>query len=122
MKIKKKIKKVNKITNIKKIRIIDNIRFWINLLTSVLFIYLAYDLNRPISMGIGWLLLIGWMLGAYERRLLMKRRKWRRKRRYLRRIERDKERKDLLKLKKQYIKDSIENEIQDLNKNKRKPR
>ena len=89
MKIKKKIKKVNKITNIKKIRIIDNIRFWINLLTSVLFIYLAYDLNRPISMGIGWLLLIGWMLGAYERRLLMKRRKWRRKRRYLRRIERE---------------------------------
>ena len=72
--IKEKIKKINKITNIKKIRIIDNIRFWINLLTSVLFIYLAYDLNRPISMGIGWLLLIGWALGAYERRLLMKRR------------------------------------------------
>ena len=122
MKIKEKIKKINKITNIQKIRVIDTVRFWINLLTSVLFIYLAYDLNRPISMGIGWLLLIGWLLGAYERRLLMKRRKWRRKRRYLRRIEREKERNDLLKLKKQYIKDSIEGEIQNLNKNKRKPR
>ena len=121
MKIKKK-KKVKKITNSKKIRIIDTTRFWINLITALLFMYLAYDLNRPISMGIGWLLLIGWALGAYERRLLMKRRRWRRKKRYLRRIERDKERTDLLKLKKQYIKDSIENEIQDLNKNKRKPR
>ena len=111
MKIKEKIKKVNKITNIKKIRIIDTVRFWINLITSLLFMYLAYDLNRPISMGIGWLLLIGWLLGAYERRLLMKRRKWRRKRRYLRRIEREKERNDLKKLKKKYITDSIREEI-----------
>ena len=52
----------------------------------------------------------------------MKRRRWRRKKRYLRRIEREKERTDLLKLKKQYIKDSIKGEIQNLNKNKRKPR
>ena len=111
-----------KISDQKLIRWIDNIRFWINLITALLFMYLAYELNRPISMGIGWLLLIGWLLGAYERRLLMKRRRWRRKKRYLRRIERDKERKDLLKLKKQYIKDSIEGEIQNLNKNKRKPR
>ena len=73
--------------------------------------YLAYELNRPISMGIGWLLLIGWALGAYERRLLMKRRKWRRKKRYLRRIERTKEKKDLQKLKKRYIIDSIQEEI-----------
>ena len=113
---------IKKISDQKLIRCIDTIRFWINLITALLFMYLAYDLNRPISMGIGWLLLIGWLLGAYERRLLMKRRKWRRKRRYLRRIEREKERNDLLKLKKQYIKDSIEKEIQDLNKNKRKPR
>ena len=113
---------IKKISDQKLIRWIDTIRFWINLITALLFMYLAYELNRPISMGIGWLLLIGWVLGAYERRLLMKRRTWRRKKRYLRRIERDKERKDLLKLKKQYIKDSIENEIQDLNKNKRKPR
>ena len=117
-----KKKKVNKITNLQKIRIVDNIRFWINLLTSILFIYLAYDLNRPISMGIGWLLLIGWMLGAYERRLLMIRRKWRRQRRYIRRKEREKERRDMMKLKKQYIRDSIEGEIQNLNKYKRKPR
>ena len=111
MKIKKKIKKVNKITNSKKIRIIDTTRFWINLITALLFMYLAYELNRPISMGIGWLLLIGWMLGAYERRLLMKRRKWRRKRRYYRRKEREKEKRDMYKLKKQYIRDSIESEM-----------
>ena len=113
---------IKKISDKKLIRWIDTIRFWINLITALLFMYLAYELNRPISMGIGWLLLIGWALGAYERRLLMKRRKWRRKKRYLRRIEREKERNDLLKLKKQYIKDSIEGEIQNLNKNKRKPR
>ena len=70
-----------KITNLRKIKIVDNIIFWINLLTAILFIYLAYDLNRPISMTIGWLLLIGWMLGAYERRLLAIRRKYRRERR-----------------------------------------
>ena len=80
-----------KITNLRKIRIIDNIRFWINLLTAILFIYLAYDLNRPISMTIGWLLLLGWMLGAYERRLLAIRRKYRRERR-------EKERREMLKL------------------------
>ena len=80
-----------KITNIRKIRIVDNIRFWINLLTAILFIYLAYDLNRPISMTIGWLLLLGWMLGAYERRLLAIRRKWRRERR-------EKERREMLNL------------------------
>ena len=100
-----------KISYQKLIRWIDNIRFWINLITALLFMYLAYDLNRPISMGIGWLLLIGWALGAYERRLLMKRRKWRRKKRYLRRIERTKEKKDLQKLKKRYIIDSIQEEI-----------
>ena len=99
--IKEKIKKINKITNIKKIRIIDNIRFWINLLTSVLFIYLAYDLNRPISMGIGWLLLIGWVLGAYERRLLIKRRKIRRLLRLERRKCREKLQRDVVMLKKQ---------------------
>ena len=101
MKIKNKIKKVNKITNIKKIRIIDNIRFWINLLTSVLFIYLAYDLNRPISMGIGWLLLIGWVLGAYERKLLRKRRRIRRLLRNERRRCREKLQRDVVMLKKQ---------------------
>ena len=105
----KKKKKVNKRTNIQKIRVIDTIRFWINLVTALLFIYLAYDLNRPISMTIGWLLLSGWLLGAYERRLLMIRRKWRRKRRYIRRKEREKEKQDIMKLKKRYI-------IQEINK------
>ena len=80
-----------KITNIRKIKIIDTTRFCINLLTAVLFIYLAYDLNRPISMIIGWLLLLGWMLGAYERRLLAIRRKYRRERR-------EKERREMLNL------------------------
>ena len=85
-----------KITNIRKIRIVDNFRFWINLLTAILFIYLAYDLNRPISMTIGWLLLLGWMLGAYERRLLAIRRKYRRERR-------EKERREMLNLNKYQI-------------------
>ena len=104
MKIKKKIKKVNKITNSKKIRIIDTTRFWINLITALLFMYLAYDLNRPISMGIGWLLLSGWLLGAYERRLLRIRRKRRRIRRLLRnerRRCREKLQRDVVMLKKQ---------------------
>ena len=75
---------IKKISDTKLIRWIDNIRFWINLITALLFMYLAYDLNRPISMGIGWLLLSGWLLGAYERRLL----RIRRKRRRLLRMER----------------------------------
>ena len=69
---------IKKISDQKLIRWIDTIRFWINLITALLFMYLAYELNRPISMGIGWLLLIGWLLGAYERRLLLKRRRIRR--------------------------------------------
>ena len=100
MKIKKK-KKVKKITNSKKIRIIDTTRFWINLITALLFMYLAYDLNRPISMGIGWLLLAGWLLGAYERRLLIKRRKIRRLLRLERRKCREKLQRDVVMLKKQ---------------------
>ena len=87
---------MKKITNIQKIKIIDTTRFSINLLTAILFIYLAYDLNRPISMTIGWLLLLGWMLGAYERRLLAIRRKYRRERR-------EKERREMLKLNKYQI-------------------
>ena len=69
---------IKKISDQKLIRWIDTIRFWINLITALLFMYLAYELNRPISMGIGWLLLIGWVLGAYERKLLRKRRRIRR--------------------------------------------
>ena len=64
--------------------------------------YLAYELNRPISMGIGWLLLIGWVLGAYERRLLIKRRKIRRLLRLERRKCREKLQRDVIMLKKQY--------------------
>ena len=91
-----------KISDQKLIRWIDNIRFWINLITALLFMYLAYELNRPISMGIGWLLLIGWVLGAYERRLLIKRRKIRRLLRLERRKCREKLQRDVIMLKKQY--------------------
>ena len=91
-----------KISDQKLIRWIDNIRFWINLITALLFMYLAYDLNRPISMTIGWLLLIGWVLGAYERRLLIKRRKIRRLLRLERRKCREKLQRDVVMLKKQY--------------------
>jgi hypothetical protein len=60
----------------KLIRLIEKLRVVINLITSLMFIYLAYDLNRPISMHvIGWLLLIGWILGAWERNLLGRRRR-----------------------------------------------
>ena len=90
-----------KISDTKLIRWIDNIRFWINLITALLFMYLAYDLNRPISMGIGWLLLAGWLLGAYERRLLIKRRKIRRLLRLERRKCREKLQRDVVMLKKQ---------------------
>ena len=91
-----------KISDQKLIRWIDNIRFWINLITALLFMYLAYELNRPISMTIGWLLLIGWVLGAYERRLLIKRRKIRRLLRLERRKCREKLQRDVVMLKKQY--------------------
>ena len=91
-----------KISDQKLIRWIDNIRFWINLITALLFMYLAYELNRPISMGIGWLLLIGWVLCAYERRLLIKRRKIRRLLRLERRKCREKLQRDVIMLKKQY--------------------
>ena len=91
-----------KISDQKLIRWIDNIRFWINLITALLFMYLAYELNRPISMGIGWLLLIGWVLGAYERRLLIKRMKIRRLLRLERRKCREKLQRDVIMLKKQY--------------------
>ena len=90
-----------KISDQKLIRWIDTIRFWINLITALLFMYLAYDLNRPISMGIGWLLLAGWLLGAYERRLLIKRRKIRRLLRLERRKCREKLQRDVVMLKKQ---------------------
>ena len=93
---------IKKISDQKLIRWIDNIRFWINLITALLFMYLAYDLNRPISMGIGWLLLAGWLLGAYERRLLIKRRKIRRLLRLERRKCREKLQRDVVMLKKQY--------------------
>ena len=92
---------IKKISDQKLIRWIDNIRFWINLITALLFMYLAYDLNRPISMGIGWLLLAGWLLGAYERRLLIKRRKIRRLLRLERRKCREKLQRDVVMLKKQ---------------------
>ena len=92
---------IKKISDQKLIRWIDTIRFWINLITALLFMYLAYDLNRPISMGIGWLLLIGWLLGAYERRLLIKRRKIRRLLRLERRKCREKLQRDVVMLKKQ---------------------
>ena len=93
---------IKKISDQKLIRWIDTIRFWINLITALLFMYLAYDLNRPISMGIGWLLLAGWLLGAYERRLLIKRRKIRRLLRLERRKCREKLQRDVVMLKKQY--------------------
>ena len=93
---------IKKISDQKLIRWIDTIRFWINLITALLFMYLAYELNRPISMGIGWLLLIGWVLGAYERRLLIKRRKIRRLLRLERRKCREKLQRDVIMLKKQY--------------------
>ena len=93
---------IKKISDQKLIRWIDTIRFWINLITALLFMYLAYELNRPISMGIGWLLLIGWVLGAYERRLLIKRRKIRRLLRLERRKCREKLQRDVVMLKKQY--------------------
>ena len=92
---------IKKISDQKLIRWIDTIRFWINLITALLFMYLAYDLNRPISMGIGWLLLAGWLLGAYERRLLIKRRKIRRLLRLERRKCREKLQRDVVMLKKQ---------------------
>ena len=92
---------IKKISDQKLIRWIDTIRFWINLITALLFMYLAYELNRPISMGIGWLLLIGWVLGAYERRLLIKRRKIRRLLRLERRKCREKLQRDVIMLKKQ---------------------
>ena len=92
---------IKKISDQKLIRWIDTIRFWINLITALLFMYLAYELNRPISMGIGWLLLIGWVLGAYERRLLIKRRKIRRLLRNERRRCREKLQRDVVMLKKQ---------------------
>ena len=92
---------IKKISDQKLIRWIDTIRFWINLITALLFMYLAYELNRPISMGIGWLLLIGWVLGAYERRLLIKRRKIRRLLRLERRKCREKLQRDVVMLKKQ---------------------
>ena len=92
---------IKKISDQKLIRWIDTIRFWINLITALLFMYLAYELNRPISMGIGWLLLIGWLLGAYERRLLIKRRKIRRLLRLERRKCREKLQRDVVMLKKQ---------------------
>ena len=90
-----------KISDQKLIRWIDTIRFWINLITALLFMYLAYELNRPISMGIGWLLLIGWVLGAYERKLLRKRRRIRRLLRNERRRCREKLQRDVVMLKKQ---------------------
>ena len=93
---------IKKISDQKLIRWIDTTRFWINLITALLFMYLAYELNRPISMGIGWLLLIGWVLGAYERRLLIKRRKIRRLLRLERRKCREKLQRDVVMLKKQY--------------------
>ena len=92
---------IKKISDQKLIRWIDTIRFWINLITALLFMYLAYELNRPISMGIGWLLLIGWVLGAYERRLLLKRRRIRRLLRNERRRCREKLQRDVVMLKKQ---------------------
>ena len=92
---------IKKISDQKLIRWIDTIRFWINLITALLFMYLAYDLNRPISMGIGWLLLAGWLLGAYERRLLIKRRKIRILLRLERRKCREKLQRDVVMLKKQ---------------------
>ena len=93
---------IKKISDQKLIRWIDTIRFWINLITALLFMYLAYELNRPISMGIGWLLLIGWVLGAYERKLLRKRRRIRRLLRNERRRCREKLQRDVVMLKKQY--------------------
>ena len=92
---------IKKISDQKLIRWIDTIRFWINLITALLFMYLAYDLNSPISMGIGWLLLIGWLLGAYERKLLRKRRRIRRLLRLERRKCREKLQRDVVMLKKQ---------------------
>ena len=92
---------IKKISDQKLIRWIDNVRFWINLITALLFMYLAYELNRPISMGIGWLLLIGWVLGAYERKLLRKRRRIRRLLRNERRRCREKLQRDVVMLKKQ---------------------
>ena len=92
---------IKKISDQKLIRWIDTIRFWINLITALLFMYLAYELNRPISMGIGWLLFIGWVLGAYERKLLRKRRRIRRLLRNERRRCREKLQRDVVMLKKQ---------------------
>ena len=92
---------IKKISDQKLIRWIDTIRFWINLITALLFMYLAYELNRPISMGIGWLLLIGWVLGAYERKLLRNRRRIRRLLRNERRRCREKLQRDVVMLKKQ---------------------